>query len=77
MQSDAGKLMTNSQVTFSNGLLHMNTSIGQPVKIYMYQLYANNGYCLEDLLEWWLIGTDGERGSKKSVLLARHDYASK
>ena len=35
---------------FSNGLLQMDTSVGQQTKTYIYQLCLDTGWSLDDLL---------------------------
>ena len=48
---------------------HGHASVGRPARTYLYPLWADTGCSLEDLWEWWMIGMDGEKDSRKSVLL--------
>ena len=50
MLDTAGETRTNSEVTFFYGALLMNVfNVGQPVRIYLLQLWVDTRYSLEKL----------------------------
>ena len=56
---------------FSNSLLHSN--VGRPAKTYIHQLWTDYGCHLEVLPRAIMIGTDGKKEFKESVLSAHID----
>ena len=52
---------------------HERAKVGRPARTYQQQLCADTRCSLEPCRERWIIGTNDERGSGKSVLAARHD----
>ena len=63
------KLISNILWTPTHGY----TCVGQLARTDIHQLCVDTGYSLADL--WWVIGTDGERGSGNFMLLTRlNDY---
>ena len=74
MQDTAGEVRTNSQVTYSCGLLHIDE---QRQDDQLEPIY-NSSVPIQDVAlkacrERWMIETGGEKGSGRSVLVARHD----
>ena len=56
--------------TLSNG----RASIGRPVRTYLQQLCTDTGYKPEkNCWKWWMVGTNGERVTGKSILTTQHD----
>ena len=47
--ANAGEARTNFKEIFSNGLLHMDSPVGQPATTYIHQLYGDTGYRLEKI----------------------------
>ena len=47
--------------------IHRHTGVGWPAKIYIYQLCADIGYYIEDLLKWWPQGMDSEREKERRI----------
>ena len=64
----------NLQVTFSDGLLHVDVPVldDQQALIYFSSVWTLNKDW-RTYRERWMIGTDGKRKSRKSVLAARLD----
>ena len=56
---------------FSNGSLHMDMAVlTDQQKITLISFVQTLDAVLRTYLKWWLIGTDSEKKSKESVLLA-------
>ena len=47
---------------------HRCASVGRPARTYLHQLVQTQNVVWKTCQEWWMIGTDGEKESGKSVL---------
>ena len=74
MRDPAGEVRTNSSATFSDRPLHMDVQMldDQLEPIYNSSVWTQ-GVVSVICRKRWMIGTNGERKSGKSVLAARHD----
>ena len=66
----AGAVETNSLMTFSHGLLHMDTPALTEQQGLIFISYV---LVLKTNREWWPIGTGGKRESRESILSAKLD----
>ena len=77
MLDNVGEGKTNSYVTFfyrhTSVGRHGYASVGRLTGTYQHQLCTNIDIVWRTSRERWMIGTNGERESGKSLLAVRHD----
>ena len=74
MQDTAGEAKTNSSVMYSYGPPHMAKQKQDDKLEHTYSSYVRiRDVTLKTCQKQWMIGRSGERGSRISVLAARHD----
>ena len=73
-QDTAGEARTNSSVMYSNGPPHMAKQKQDDQLEHTYSSYVRiRDVTLKTCQKRWMIGRSSERGSRISVLVARHD----